>query len=96
MTNVAVGDGSRLTALGGGVDFPVFALACFDGNLYAGCASRNYTVAGPVLARWDGGVWHTIEITLFPDEWPKMVTNLLVYDGALIASLASAGDRALL
>src|SRR5688572_26733243 len=59
--NIAKWNGSSWSALGAGMDGPVYALAMFGGDLYAG---GNFTTAGGspanYIAKWDGSNWTAV------------------------------------
>ncbi len=61
--NVAVWDGSEWSPLGTEPTFPVYALATFNGELFAGgyCPSPDYPEPwSNCLARWNGTSWETL------------------------------------
>lgn len=69
LARIAVWDGAQWSALGGGFDGPVLALALFDADgpggddaqLYAGGLFANAGVEpASNLARWDGAAWHAV------------------------------------
>ena len=58
---IAAWDGATWSALGDGLDGQVFALAEFDGDLYAGESFSNAGgVAARYIAKWSGAVWSAV------------------------------------
>jgi hypothetical protein len=94
MTNLAVWDGTRWSAVGGGANNNVFALAFNGGNLFAG---GYFTQAGTTLAnciaQWDGVHWSALGSGVSGGIPLSSVFRLAVLNGSVYASGAftSAG-----
>ena len=86
-------DGSRMSAVGGGLNGPVSALAVFDDGggpaLYVG---GEFTVAGGLpasfVAKWDGAVWSAVGA----GGPAGFVYDLRVWDDGNGPALYAAGD----
>lgn len=78
---VSVDWSQKWSAIGSGINGPVFALAVYDGNLIAG---GQFDQAGGVtvanIGAWDGSAWSPLESGM-----NGRVNCLAVYDGKLIA-----------
>jgi hypothetical protein len=88
-------DGTQWTALGGGMDNAVRALAVFNGELIAG---GWFTSAGSVsanyIAKWNGTSWSEMSGGMTCSSFPyPSVISLAVHNGELIAGgrFTSAG-----
>ncbi len=83
VSNVARWDGGAWSSVGGGVPFLVNALAVHDRGdgpaLYAAGARFQTSPSAPVMARWDGEVWETIDAN--------------IESSALIAALVSSDTQ---
>ncbi|MFM9994228.1 MAG: hypothetical protein ACKVU4_00335 [Phycisphaerales bacterium] len=89
--HVARWDGDRWLPFGGGLDWPVHALAVFDDGsgpaLYAGGGNAPQpSSAPPWLARWNGTAWTGIGAGV-----NQFVHALCVYDDGTSAALYAAG-----
>jgi hypothetical protein len=91
--HIAVWDGSAWSALGGGTDGIVYALAANGTNLYVG---GRFTTAGAVpancIAKWDGSSWSPLGSGIMKDQYP-LVAALVISGTSLYAggSFTNAG-----
>ncbi|MBK8914435.1 MAG: right-handed parallel beta-helix repeat-containing protein [Phycisphaerales bacterium] len=91
VANIARYNGSSWSALGGGINGKVHALAEYNGELIA---AGVFSSAGGIpvnnIARWNGAAWAPLGAGL-PDD----VSTLAVYNGELYAggAFSSAGGR---
>lgn len=77
---IAVWDGSGWSAIGGGVNDPVYALAVSGGEVYVGgdfltVFDDDGTEVIPYLARWDGGNWSSV------GSGPNRAVRTMALDG---------------
>jgi hypothetical protein len=91
VNRIAKWDGSTWTALGSGMDQPVFALVAFDGGSGPGLyAAGNFTLASGGaanrIARWDGSTW-----TALGSGMNEVVRGLATYDDGSGPVLYSGG-----
>ncbi len=78
---IARWDGSSWQSLGSGMNYTVYALTVYNGELIAG---GDFTTAGGVtakyIARWDGSSWHPLG-----NGMNGSVFALTIYNGQLVA-----------
>src|SRR5262249_41054250 len=92
VSRIARWDGSHWAPFGDGMDGPVFALAEFNGQLFAG---GQFALAGGMpannVARWNGSAWSPLSTGV-----SNSVKTLAVYNGSLFAggSFTHAGSYA--
>lgn len=89
VNNIARWNGTQWSSLGSGIQLPVagdkgvYALAVYNGQLYAGgtfIAAGGITTFG--IARWNGSAWSTVGTGLgAPSEW---IDTLTVHIGELV------------
>ncbi|HEY0679516.1 MAG TPA: T9SS type A sorting domain-containing protein [Chitinophagaceae bacterium] len=80
-------DGNNWTDVSMQLNGPVYAMAEYNGDLYAG-GQFNYAGDTPVsqIARWNGSEWSALGAGIgMSDSWYTAVTSLAVYDGSLYA-----------
>jgi hypothetical protein len=96
VSNIAKWNGTSWTALGAGMNNPVYALAVHNGELYAGgCFDSAGTAAANHIAKWDGASWSALGTGITGATY-TVVNNLASYNGMLYVSgsFTAAGGQA--
>ena len=83
-TNIAKWDGTAWSSVGGGTVGPIYSLAVYNGNLYAG---GFMTEAGATsvnnIAMWDGTNWFALDSGVTGESGWASVNALASYNGEL-------------